>query len=114
MVRTCAGNNNGTLGRNWKARSVQAGPVWFIYVRSTGARSSGSGLTVGKPAGSGMVIAIRNGRVATVTDAPAARGRFRFLARFNGNGKPYTMTEGSPSLTLSGCPVSPVGTYIPE
>jgi hypothetical protein len=44
----------------------------------------------------------------------AARGRFRFLARFNGTGKPYTMTEGDPDLTVAGCPASPVGTNIPE
>ena len=112
--RDCADNNNGTLGRNWKARSVQVGPVWFIYVRSHGARSSRSGLAVGKPDGSAMVIAVRNGRSATVTDAPPAAGRFRFLASFNGSGKPYTMTEGAPSLALSGCPASPVGTNIPE
>jgi hypothetical protein len=112
--RDCANNNNGTLGRNWKTYSVHAGPVWFIYVRSNGARSLRSGLTVGKPAASAMVIAIRNGRTATVTDAAAAGGRFRFLAGFNGNGKPYTMTEGAPSLTMSGCPASPAGTNIPE
>jgi hypothetical protein len=114
VVRTCTGNNNGTLGRNWKARSVAAGPVWFIYVRSTGARSSRSGLTVGKPAASGMVIAIRNGHAATVTKAPAARGRFRFLAHSNRNGRPYTMTEGAPNLFLSGCPAIRVGINIPE
>lgn len=112
--RDCANNNNGTLGRNWKAYSVHAGPVWFIYARSNGARSLRSGLTVGKPTASAMVIAIRNGRTATMTDAAAAGGRFRFLANFNGNGKPYTMTEGAPSLTMSGCPAGPVGTNIPE
>ena len=112
--RDCANNNNGTLGRNWKTYSLHAGPVWFIYVRSDGARSLRSGLTAGKPAASAMVIAIRNGRTATVTDAAAAGGRFRFLARFNGNGKPYTMTQGAPRLTMSGCPASPVGTNIPE
>jgi hypothetical protein len=112
--RDCANNNHGTLGRNWKAYSVHAGPVWFIYVRSNGTRSSRSGLTAGKPTASAMVIAIRNGRTATVTDAPAAGGRFRFLADFNGGGQPYAMAEGAASLTMSGCPASPVGTNIPE
>jgi hypothetical protein len=112
--RDCANNNNGTLGRNWKARSVHAGPVWFIYARSNRARSSRSRLTTGQPAGSAMVIAVRNGHTATVTDGPAAAKRFRFLAWFNGNQKPYTMAEGAPNLFLSGCPVSPVGTHIPE
>ena len=112
--RDCASSNNGTLGRNWKADSVHAGPVWFIYVRSRRTRSPRSRLSTGKPAGSAMVIAVRNGRTATVTDAPAAAGRFRFLAGFDRNGKPYTMAEGAPGLTLAGCPVTPAGTSIPE
>lgn len=111
--RDCGSSNAGTLGRNWKAYSVHAGPVWFIYVRSNRTGSSRSRLTIGKPTGSAMVIAVRNGRTATVTDAPAAAGRFRFLADFNGGGKPYTMTEGAPSLTMSGCPAGPAGTHIP-
>jgi hypothetical protein len=49
-----------------------------------------------------------------VTDPPAAAKRFRFLARFNGNGKRYTMAEGAPNLFLSGCPVSRAGTHIPQ
>ena len=59
-----------------------------------------------------MVIAVRNGRTATVTDAPAAAGRFRFLAGFDW--KPHTMAEGAPGLTMAGCPVTPAGTDIPE
>jgi len=112
--RDCANNNNGTLGRNWKAQSLHAGPVWFIYVRSNRARSSRSRLTTGQPAASAMVIAVRNGHTATVTDGPAAAKRFRFLAGFNGNQRTYTMAEGAPNLFLSGCPVSPVGSHIPE
>lgn len=111
--RDCANNNGGTLGRNWKAFSVQAGPVWFIYVRSSHNASPRSGLTRGKPKAFAVIIAISNGRTATVTDAPAARGRLRFLAGFHSNGKPYTMTEGAPGLTLAGCPAGPVGTNIP-
>jgi hypothetical protein len=114
VFRDCASSNNGTLGRNWKAHSVHAGPVWFIYARSNGSRSSHPGLIVGKPTGSAMVIAIRNGSTAMVADAPAARERFRFLDHFHGNGKRYTLAEGAPSLTMSGCPASPVGTGIPE
>ena len=60
-----------------------------------------------------MVIAVSNGRTAVVTAAPATRGRFRFLARFNENRTPYTLAEGAPRLTLAGCPAGPAGTGIP-
>jgi len=41
---------------------------------------------------------------------PATTGRYRFLATFNSPGRPYTMTESAPGLTLAGCPA---GTNIP-
>ena len=103
MLRDCQSNNNGTLGPGWKALSVHAGPVWFIYARPRGTASSGHRLSVGKVAGSAMVIAVNNGRTAVVSAAPQTRGRFRFLAGFNPDGKPYTLAEGAPGLTLAGC-----------
>jgi hypothetical protein len=111
--RDCADNNNGTLGRNWKAQSVHAGPVWFIYVRSNRAGSSRSRLTTGQPAASAMVIAVRNGRTAVVTAAPALGGRLRFLGDFNTSGVPYTLSEGAPALRLVGCPPTQAGHRIP-
>ena len=113
VLRDCQSNNNGTLGPGWKAHSVHAGPVWFIYARPRGAAPPGHRLSAGKVAGSAMVIAVGNGRTAVVSAAPQIRGRFRFLAGFNANGKPYTLAEGAPGLTLAGCPPVPAGTGIP-
>jgi hypothetical protein len=113
-LRNCQNNNNGTLGSNWKSQSVQAGPVWFIYARPRSSLPASHRLAAGKLTASAMVIAISNGRTAVVTAAPSARGGFRFLASFHGDGSPYTLAEGSPRLALAGCPVGPAGTGIPE
>jgi hypothetical protein len=114
VLRDCQSNNNGTLGSDWKAFSVHAGPVWFIYARPKSSSLSSQRLAVGKLTASAMVIAVSNGRTAVVTDGAAAGGRFRFLASFNSQGNPYTLTEGAPGLTLVGCPAVPAGTNIPE
>ncbi len=113
VLRDCQSNNNGTVGSTWKAYSVHAGPVWFIYARPRSTPQAGQRPTAGKLISSAMVIAVRDGRTAVVTTAPAVGGRFRFLARFNPAGVPYTMAEGAPGLTLAGCPAGPAGTNIP-
>jgi hypothetical protein len=114
VLRDCQSNNNGTLGSHWKADSVHAGPVWFIYARPKSNPPSSQRLAVGKLTDSAMVIAVSNGRTAVVTAGPAAGGRFRFLASFNSGGTPYTLAEGARGLTLAGCPAGPAGTDIPE
>jgi hypothetical protein len=113
VLRDCQSNNNGTLGSDWQADSVHAGPVWFIYLRPKNTAPSSQRLVAGKLTASGMAIAISNGRTAVVTAAPATRGRYRFLAQFNNDGSPYTLAEGAPGLTLVGCPAGPAGTGIP-
>ena len=112
VLRDCQSNNFGTLGSDWKARSVPAGPVWFIYARPATASPSHR-RTVGKTRASAMIIAVRDGRTAVVTAAPSLGGRFRFLAGFNNSGTPYTLSEGAPGVTLAGCPASQVGHHIP-
>ena len=104
VLRDCQSNNNGTLGSNWQAQSVHAGPVWFIYVRPKNTASSSQRLVAGKLTASAMVIAVNNGQTAVVTAGPATRGRYRFLAQFNDDGIPYTLAEGAPGLTLVGRP----------
>ena len=89
VLRDCQSNNGGTLSSNWKALSLHAGPVWFIYARPS-TPSPSHRLTVGKTRASAMIIAVRNGRTALITAAPALGGRFRFLGGFNTNGAPYT------------------------
>lgn len=113
VLRDCQSNNFGTLSSDWKAHSVHAGPVWFIYVRPGSTPSPSHRLAIGKTHASAMIIAVRNGRTAVVTAAPALGGRFRFLAGFNNSGTPYTLSEGAPGLTLAGCPASPAATHVP-
>ena len=107
VLRDCQSSNYGTLGSHWKASSVHAGPVWFIYARPRGTASSGHRLGTGKVAVSAMIIAVANGHTAVVSGAPQTRGRFRFLAGFNPDGKPYTLAEGAPGLRLAGLPAGP-------
>jgi hypothetical protein len=90
---------------------VHAGPVWFIFMRP---KNAGQPLASGKLTASAMAIAIANGKTAVVTAGQATAGRYRFLATFNNDGRPYTMTEGAPGLTLAGCPAGPAGTNIPK
>jgi hypothetical protein len=112
VLRDCQSANGGTLGSNWKAQSVQAGPVWFIYARPA-TPSPSRRLAVGKTRASAMVIAVRNGHTAVVTAAPSLGGRFRFLAVFNTNWTPGSLSVGVPRVTLAGCPASQVGHHIP-
>jgi hypothetical protein len=114
VLRDCQSSDGGTLGRGWKAQSIHAGPVWFMYERPRGTVPPGHRLSTGKVRGSGMVIAVENGHTAVVSAAPELGGRFRFLASFNSGGQPYTLAEGAPGLTLAGCPAGPAGTRIPE
>jgi hypothetical protein len=114
VLRDCQSSNGGTLGSGWKAQSIHAGPVWFIYERPRGTVSPGHRLPTGKVRASAMVIAVENGRTAVVTAAAEPGGRFRFLAGFNSGGQPYTLAEGAPGLTVAGCPAGPAGTRIPE
>ena len=109
VLRDCPSNNFGTLSTDWKAHSVHAGPVWFIYVRPGSTPSPGQRLPIGKIHASAMIIAVRDGHTALVTAAPSLGSRFRFLAYFNNSGTPYTLSEGAPGITLAGLPGEPGG-----
>jgi hypothetical protein len=103
VLRDCASSEGGTLGSGWQAHSVHAGPVWFMYALPVG----GQALSAGKLTASAMAIGIENGRTAVIRVAPAAGGRFHFLARFSGGSAHYTLAQGAPGLTLQGCPRGP-------
>ena len=112
VLRDCQNNNNGTLSLDWKAHSIHAGPVWFVFARGSKSFPRGQRLARGLVAAGAFVIAVSNGRTATVTAAPAAASRFRFLAGFTGSSA-YRMRVGEAGLTLVGCPVGPAGADIP-
>ena len=113
VLRDCQNNNNGTLGPDWKAQSIHAGPVWFIFARGSKSFPRGQRLARGLVSAGAFVIAVSNGRTAIVTATPAVAGRFRFLAGFTGSSAYHTRV-GEPGLTLVGCPAGPTGIDIPE
>jgi hypothetical protein len=128
VLRDCQNSNGGTLSSGWKAQSIHAGPVWFIFARGSGSWPVSRRLASGRVTFSAFVIAVADGRTAIVSDAPAAGGRFRFLASMAGSsvegGPPPPGSSrdlgasvpqvGAPGLALVGCPAGPAGTGIPE
>jgi hypothetical protein len=107
------GITGGELGAHWKAASVEAGPVWFVYAGSGAWRSSQR-----LPDGSyrdvpGVVLAVRNGATVEITTASADRFRFRFLTLETRSGT-YTLGDGVSGLTLVSCPSQPVAQGLPE
>jgi hypothetical protein len=103
VLRECSDANNGELSKYWRARSVRAGPVWFVFSNSRGGWPVSRRLARGRLAGQGAVIAIRAGQRAMVRVTGPARRRFRFLPGFNSSNV-YTPRSGLPGLTLGGCP----------
>jgi hypothetical protein len=105
------GISGGELGANWKAASIQAGPVWFVYARIGLWRSSQR-----LPGGrfrevAGVILAVRNGSAAEITTGQP--GRFRFTTSRNASGA-YTLHDGVGGITLVGCPSYKVLPGIPE
>jgi len=105
------GISGGELGAHWKAASIQAGPVWFVY-----ARAGWWGSSQQLPDGSlsdvaGVVLAVRNGSTAEVTTAQP--GRFRFMTSKTASGT-YTLRDGVAGITLVGCRSYRVPPGIPE
>jgi hypothetical protein len=108
VLRDCQSANPGTLGSDWKAQSVHAGPVWFIYARPGSIRSPGRPPAAGKVRISAMIIAVSNARTAVVTASPGLGGRLRFLPNVSA-GQRASLAEGAPGLTLAGCPAAAPG-----
>lgn len=103
VLRECADANNGELLNRWRAKSVRAGPVWFVFANSRGGWPVSRRLARGRLAAQGAVIAIRAGQRTVVRVTGPARRRFRFLPGFNSTNV-YTPRSGLPGLTLGGCP----------
>jgi hypothetical protein len=103
VLRECADANNGDLSKDWRAQSVRAGPVWFVFASSRGGWPVSRRLAHGRVAGQAAVIAIQAGQRAVVRVTGPARTRFRFLPGFNSTNV-YRRRSGLPGLTLGGCP----------
>ncbi len=110
------GISGGQLSARWKAASIQAGPVWFVFARQGWWRSSRSSqrLAAGRFRNvGGPVIAVRNGTTVEITTPAADRSRFRFLTSRTGSGT-YTLRDGVSGLTVVACPYQRIQARMPE
>ena len=97
------GISGGQLDAHWKAASIQAGPVWFVFARA-GAWRSSQRLPGGRLRDvNGPVLAVKNGTTVEITTPPGDRSRFRFLTRGHVTGT-STLREGVSGLTVVACP----------
>lgn len=106
MLRNCQSGNGGEQEiAGYRARSVRAGPVWFIGARRPGYWPASHQLRHGQVDAVGVPVAVRAGATAVVRVAPAAQARFRFLRSFNDANR-YTMRAGESGVTFAACPAS--------
>jgi hypothetical protein len=108
--RDCQSENGGNQEiPGYRARSVRAGPVWFVW-----ARTRNRHWTPGQPLGNGQLeagagpVAVQAGATAVVRVAPAARSRFQFLRTFSSTGR-YRLRSGADGITFTACPASYLG-----
>jgi hypothetical protein len=105
------GISGGELDAHWKAASIQAGPVWFVYARDSSWRAS-KRLPDGRLRDiAGVILAVKNGSTAEITAAQP--GRFRFMTSRNASGS-YTLRDGVAGITLVGCQSYLVPRGMPE
>ncbi|HXP19702.1 MAG TPA: hypothetical protein VN840_08665 [Streptosporangiaceae bacterium] len=112
----CANDVYGQLSANWRATSIEAGPLWFVYARQQGyVRITGSSARpaavnrTGKLQVGAMVVEVGYGATVVLRVASKARSYFRFLTEFT-QPPAYTLRDGVSGLTLASCPRgTPVG-----
>jgi hypothetical protein len=100
LSRDCQSANDGQIGSDWAAHSVDAGPVWFLYARDwgwPGSRVEPDGkLRIGA-----LLIGVHQGYTALISLGRGAGGQVRFLT--GGVGRSATLRAGRPNLSLSAC-----------
>jgi hypothetical protein len=106
------GIEGGELGSGWKAESIHAGPVWFVYARNSNWGTSTRGLGAGLIHAVGPILAVSNGTTVEITTPPTDRSRFRFIqakaTKFD------WLRHGVPALTVVSCPSYQVLPGMPE
>jgi len=110
MLRDCQSANGGNQEiPGYRARSVRAGPVWFVW-----ARTPNRHWAPGQPFGGGHLqagagaVAVQAGARAVVRVAPAAQSRFQFLRTFDRTDR-YRSHAGPDGITFAACPASYLG-----
>ena len=108
VLRNCNSGGGAPEIVGYRARSVRAGPVWFVWADQKGSWSASPPLSHGQVRAVGVPVAVRAGATAVVRVAPSARSRFRFLWTFN-NSDRYRMRGGTSGITFAACPASYMG-----
>jgi len=109
VLRDCQSENGGDQEIvGYRAQSVRAGPVWFVWARDKGYWPASRPLSGGQVQAVGVPVAVEAGATAVVRVAPAAQSRFRFLAGFNDSNR-YSLRDGEPGVTFAACPASYLG-----
>ena len=103
VLRGCSSANYSDLsGSDWRAQSVQVGPLWFYGARHKGNWTASRQLSHGEVQAVGVPVVIQSGAKVIVRVAPGAQSRFRFLTGFNDTNT-YSLTAGEPGATFVGC-----------
>jgi hypothetical protein len=109
ILRDCQSNNGGEPEiAGYRARSVRAGPVWFVWGKQRGYWPVSKDLGNGQVSAVGVPMAVQAGASAVVRVAPGALARFRFLSTFNTADK-YRLRQGRSGITFAACPASYLG-----
>ena len=109
ILRNCQSENGGVQEiAGYRAQSVRAGPVWFVWARKQGYWAASGKLGHGEVSAVGIPVALRAGATAVVRVAPAAQARFRFLRTFNRANR-YSPRAGASGVTFAACPASFLG-----
>jgi hypothetical protein len=111
MLRDCQSSNGGQQEiAGYRARSVRAGPVWFVWARTPNRHwAPGRALGHGQLQAGAGPVAVQAGATVVVRVAPAARSRFQFLRNFNNTDR-YRLRAGPVGITFAACPASYMGT----
>ena len=110
VLLTCDSANGGGLGSHWQARSLRAGPLWFVfgrqegYVHDRGWHAAGRVTRrSGKRHIGVMIIEITPGSTVVMKAAPVAWPYFRFVDGF-GSVADNKRAAGEPGFTFVACP----------
>jgi len=101
----------GQYAAGWQRQSIQAGPLWFMYVRKVSANNGG---TSPLPYGN-LPVNVKDSSVAWVRVIGAARHYFRFLyGPANTGSGSYTLRDGEAGITFAACrPGHALGAFYP-
>lgn len=107
---TCDSANGGPLGSSWRARSLRAGPLWFVYGRQQGYvhyggwPAAGRGtLRSGERRTGVMIIEVAPESTVVMKAAAVAWSYFHFVDGF-GSAADNKRAAGTPGFTFVACP----------